>query len=105
MNHIEARLEGERMSTLCADKAERESDFSVSAAAMCILGALRRNGPASGELLTDVAKEHGHVPKDDRAFGAAFGKLSRRKLIRCIGYETRRKGHGTGGARVWEALV
>ncbi len=33
------------------------------------------------------------------------GALVRRKQIRCVGYRARLKGHGTAGARLWEAVV
>lgn len=92
-----------QLSERCASKAARVSDFDKDGAATFVLGWLRRHGRMSGEIATDAAKEHGFRPHDDRAFGAVFGSLSRRKLIRAVGYTERTKGHGTGGARIWEA--
>ena len=65
---------------------------------------LRQHGPLPGELLTDVAKASGIRPPDDRAFGAVFKMLANRGAIRQAGWCERRKGHGTGGGRVWEAV-
>lgn len=56
---------------------------------------------ASGEELVDVAKAHGAIAPDDRAFGSVFQSMARRGLIRTVGYTARRKGHGTAGGRVW----
>lgn len=41
----------------------------------------------------------------DRAFGQLFRVLARRGDIRCVGYCERRKGHGTAGGRVWDAVL
>jgi hypothetical protein len=95
---------GHDMAALCADKAERTSDFSTEAARQFVLGWLRANGATRGETLTLEAKAAGHVPPDDRAFGAVFGVLSARKQIRQVGHCDRARGHGTAGGRIW-ALV
>lgn|SRR4051812_26637212 len=93
------------LSTACADKAERVAEFDRKGAADFILGWLRRHGPLPGEDCTDAAKAHGFHPHDDRAFGAVYGALVRRNLIRHAGYCERRKGHGTAGGRIWQAVV
>jgi hypothetical protein len=95
---------GEQSARACASKAERVSDFDTAGAGRFILGWLARYGQMSGEQLVDAAQQHGHRPHDARAFGAVFGSLSRRNLIRCVGYCEREKGHGTAGGRVWEAV-
>lgn len=89
----------------CAAKAERVSDFDIERAADFILRALLKNGATPGEVLTDLARAAGFVPHDDRAFGQVFKRLAGRGNIRCVGYCERRKGHGTAGGRVWDAIL
>ena len=88
------------LSERCAAKAVRVADWDRAGAESLILRLLQA-GPASGEKLTDLAVAYGFRPHDARAFGAVFGSLSRRGLIRCVGYCERRKGHGTAGGRIW----
>jgi hypothetical protein len=77
---------------------ERASDW--------ILWYLRAKGePVPGEMLTDLCKAHGIKAPDDRAFGAVYKMLVGRNLIRQAGWCERRKGHGCGGGRVWEATT
>ena len=97
------RAIGEEAAERCAAKAERVADFDREGARRFVLGWLRRHGRLSGEIVVDAAREHGYRPHDDRAFGAVFQSLARRGEIRHVGYTERRKGHGTGGARIWEA--
>jgi hypothetical protein len=59
----------------------------------------------TSEDAIDAAMSHGYRPHDARAFGTVIRGLARRELIRCCGYADRRKGHGTSGARVWEAVI
>lgn len=99
---LEARAVGERMANLCTYKAEREG-FDAEGARTFILGWLARHGKMRGEQLTDAAIEHGFHAHDARAYGSVFSTLSRRGLIRCVGYCERVKGHGTAGGRLWEA--
>lgn len=66
-----------------------------------VLDQLRQHGPSSGEDLTDAAKAAGITPPDDRAFGAVFSFLSRKRAIEPAGFCERRKGHGTAGGRIW----
>lgn len=103
INFSAARAVGEDLGELCASKAERVTGFDREGARKFILGELVRHGQMTGEALTDSAKAAGYRPHDDRAFGAVFGALVKRGLIRTIGYATRVKGHGTGGARIWVA--
>jgi hypothetical protein len=58
----------------------------------------------SNEDLVDVARAHGAIPHDDRAFGNIFRSLQSRGVIHTIGFGMRRKGRGAYGARIW-ALV
>lgn len=105
IDFTEPRAEGERLGNLSTDKAERVADFDSVGAGKFILGWLHRHGNVSGEALTNAAKEHGYHPHDDRAFGSVFGSLSRKGLIRCVGFCEREKGHGTAGGRVWAASL
>jgi hypothetical protein len=89
----------------CADKAERTTAFDTAAAGRFVLATLIKNGETPGELLTDLARKAGHVPHDDRAFGVVFKMLAKERAIRCVGYCERRKGHGTAGGRVWDAVL
>lgn len=99
-----ARTAGEQAARFCMEKAVRtDSEFPAKARA-AILKHLQVVGEASGEELTQVARAHGAVPHDDRAFGPVFGGLSRAKLIRTVGFCMRARGHGTAGGRIW-ALV
>ena len=86
-------------------RAENDRPGFTLRAGDFILAYLKAQGPQAGELLTDMAKAAGHVPPDDRAFGAVYQSLARRKLIRQAGWCERRKGHGTAGGRVWEAAT
>lgn len=96
-----ARAAGETAAKACESKARRiDPDFSEKAEA-AILAHLRTVGSCSGEVLTDVAMAHGARPHDARAFGSVFQRLSRRGLIRTVGFCMRSKGHGTAGGRVW----
>lgn len=96
---------GHELAELCAEKASRVADFDAEGARRFVLGWLRRHGAMSGEALTDAAIEHGYRAHDARCYGAVIGALSRRGAIRCVGYCERRKGHGTSGGRVWEAVA
>lgn len=96
-----ARAAGDAAADVCTAKAKRVSDFDLEAVAHFVHGHLARHGTASGEDITNAAKEVGHRPHDDRAFGAVFATLSRRGEIRCVGYCDRVKGHGTAGGRIW----
>ena len=84
----------------CAEKAEAVTSFDVSLAQAHVLDLLKE-GPKTGEMLVWLCKDAGHVPHDDRAYGTVFAGLSRRGLIKKIGYTTRHRGHGTSGAIVW----
>jgi hypothetical protein len=84
-------------------RAENAGPGFTQRAGDFILWYLRVRGPTPGEMLTDLAKAHGMRPPDDRAFGSVFRMLVRRGEIRQAGWCERRKGHGTGGGRVWEA--
>lgn len=97
----QARAEGERLADLCADKAEKVSDFDTEGAGRFIVSQLVRNGDMSGEALTNAAKECGFRPHDDRAFGSVFQRLSKKGQIRTVGYCLRTKGRGTAGGRIW----
>lgn len=100
-----AREEGERLSELCVDKAERVAEFDRKRCADFIAGWLMRHGPLPGEVCTDAAKAHGFHPHDDRAFGAVYQSLVRANRIRFAGFCARTKGHGTAGGRIWQAVL
>ena len=96
-----AREQGERAAEACTEKAERVSAFDVEGAKRFMLGYLARWGNQSGEQLTDALKAHGFQWHDARCTGTAFASLSRKGLIRCVGYGERAKGHGGAGLRIW----
>ena len=80
----------------------RDPDFAAKASEAILRHLSACPGlQASGEDLVDVARAHGAVPHDDRAFGAVFQSLSRRGLIRTVGFCLRKKGHMGAGGRVW----
>lgn len=97
----EAIEAAERGMALAIDKAQRTDPTFSERASAAILAHLRVVGECSGEELTDIARSHGAVPPDDRAFGSVFKSLSRKGLIRHAGFCLRRKGHATAGGRVW----
>ncbi len=81
--------------------ATPDSEFLFNAT-QHVIGYLSEHPQASSEDITDSCKKAGILPKDDRAFGAVYAYLSRRKTIRVVGWCFRRKGHGTAGGRLWE---
>lgn len=98
----EARRKGEIRSVVACGNAEDACPGFSSRAAEHILRYLKKQGISSGEDITDSCKDAGLVPHDDRAFGAVFSGLSRRKEIVFVGFGMRRKGHGTAGSRLWK---
>jgi hypothetical protein len=98
-----SREQGETAAVACAAAAEKKG-WDLVGAKNYILGYLIKFGRQSGEQLVNAAREAGFIPHDDRAFGPVFSGLSRKGLIRCVGYGCREKGNGTAGARVWEAV-
>ena len=91
-----------QLGAVMADKAAQRCtpDF-VARASKFVTDYLAVRGSAPGEIVVDLAKKAGIVATDDRAFGAVFGTLSRKGLIRCVGYCERKKGRGTAGGRIW----
>ena len=86
---------------VCFAKAKQiDPDFSAKAEA-AILAHLQAVGQCPGEDLTEIAKAHGAIPQDDRAFGAVYQSLSRRGLIKTVGFCLRKRGNGTAGGRIW----
>lgn len=100
----DAMAAGEAGGAKCLDAAERRDPHFGERARSAILAHLQAVQQCSGEVLTDVARAHGAVPHDDRAFGPIFQGLARRGLIRCVGYCLRSKGHATAGGRVWSLV-
>lgn len=101
INFESARELGEQAANACLAKARKADPEFAEKAAAAILAHLRVVHQASGEVLVDVAMAHGARCHDQRAFGAVFAGLSRRRLIRTVGFCMREKGHGTAGGRVW----
>lgn len=99
------RAAGEAAGQRCIDKARRTDPFFAEKAEAAILAPLRVVRRASGEELTNIARAHGAVPHDDRAFGPVYGSLSRRGVIRTAAMCMRSKGNGTAGGRVWELVM
>lgn len=97
----QARAVGQVAADNAEQRAEhREPGFSERAAKH-ILFSLSHLIEASGEALTDLCKRDGITPPDDRAFGGVYARLVREGRIRCVGFVSRAKGHGTAGGRVW----
>lgn len=95
----QARAVGEVASRLATQRAEREtSDFSARAEA-AILQRLKL-GQASGEDLTDYVQQQVGF-KDGRCLGSLYRSMRLRGLIRIVDTCDRRKGHGTGGGKVY----
>lgn len=104
LNFTVAREQGRAAADACLEKAEDVAQFDSAGAAKFILGELVRFGESSGEILVEQAITHGFRPHDARAFGPIFAGLSRKGLIRTVGYCTRTKGHGTAGGRLWDLV-
>lgn len=99
----EARAEGERLAELATQKADRRDPSFSDLACEFIEQYLRaRQYPVSSEIITNACKAAGIVPKDDRAFGGVYLRLSRKGVIQFAGHCERFKGHGTSGGRLWE---
>jgi len=97
----QARAVGQAAAELAQQRAERKEPGFSERAAKHILFSLGHLREASGEALTDLCKRDGITPPDDRAFGSVYAQLVRKGLIRCVGFVSRAKGHGTAGGRVW----
>lgn len=96
----QARAVGERASQLATQRAGREtSDFSARAET-AILDKLA-TGRASGEDLTDYVQQQVGF-KDGRCLGSLYRSMRLRGLIRIVDTCDRRKGHGTGGGKIYE---
>lgn len=91
---------GNSAMTACVNKAQRIDPEFKTIAEKAILSHLQAHGEASGESLTDVAKQNGAKAHDDRAFGSIYQGMAKRGLIRIVGYCKRTRGHGAPGP-VW----
>ena len=63
---------------------------------------LSANGATPGEDITDACVAAGIEPHDTRAFGPVYMSLSKKGLIRRVGYCARRRGNMTAGGSIWE---
>ena len=90
-----------RDDAMSAVEANAGADFT-DRACVFVLDYLTAHGPTSGEVITDACKAAGIVPHDDRAFGPVYMRLVRSGRIAHHSYARRTKGHGTGGANVWQ---
>ena len=94
--------EGQVLAERCARHAEAEG-WDREGATDFVVAYLDRHGPTSGEVVVIAATEAGYRPHDGRAYGAIFGQLSRRGVIRKAGYTERvHHGHGAPGAVIWQ---
>lgn len=93
---------GELRAHQAAAAVERheDPDFRTRARAF-VLELLAKRGEASSEDLTDACVAAGITAREQRAFGAVYSALARRRQIVFVRFCERRKGHGTGGGRVW----
>lgn len=99
-----ARNIGRVAELACAEKAAIVTGFDLVGARRRALELLRDLGRMSGEDLVDELRRSGFRPHDDRAFGGVFSVLVRERKIRQVGFVARRRGHGTAGGRIWEAV-
>lgn len=70
-------------------------------AAEFVVQYLTTHESASGEELTDAAKDAGIIPHSDKAFGAVYMSLSKQGVIEKCGFAQRLKGHRCSGANLW----
>lgn len=72
-----------------------------------VLEYLRRQGPTSGEDLTDAMLEAGITPPggNDKTFGAIYQAMRVAGHIERYGVAMRRKGNGTLGATIWKTTA
>lgn len=98
---LSPREQGLVAAAQCEAKAERVAEFDAEGARRFVLGYLARHGHQPGEAIVNAAREYGHRPHDDRAFGSVFAVLAKRNQIRVVGSCERAKGHGTAGGRLW----
>lgn len=100
-----ARAAGREAGEACAEKAHSVAGFNTTAAAKFMHSWVVRFGPTSGEQLVKAAREHGHKPHDDRAFGTVFLMLQRGvdgKRLKVLRSDLpRTRGHGTSGGKLW----
>jgi hypothetical protein len=94
-------IQYEPIITACTNKAEEVTPDFAEKAKKIILDHLSIVQTCPGEELVDIATAKGAIPHDARAFGSVFMSLSRKNLIRTVGFCERRKGHGTAGGRIW----
>lgn len=99
-----ARAVGATAGQACADAAQRKTAFDLEAAREYLVRWLTMSGPTDGEMLVMILRSAGFRPHDDRAFGPVFSVLARRGVIKCVGHCARKRGHGTAGGRIWEAV-
>lgn len=91
--------EGLQGSTAVFEKAIK-LNWDIEGARQHVLNVLK-DGPLSGETLTDSCKAAGYVPHDDRAFGQVYYKLKKTGAIEIVGTGNRTKGRGTSGLNIW----
>lgn len=80
-----------------AGKAERKSPGFTFRADCFLIDYVAVHARFTGEDCTDAAVAAGICPHDQRAFGPVYMRAIRKGLIRRVGYEPRRKGHGSPG--------
>lgn len=100
-----AKAAGVKAGEHCLAKAEDVAKFDSRAAALFMHSWVVRYGPTSGEQLVKAAREHGHAPHDDRAFGPVFQMLQRGvdgKRLKVLRSDLpRERGHGTSGGKLY----
>ncbi|RZL40153.1 MAG: hypothetical protein EOP35_01725 [Rubrivivax sp.] len=98
-----ARAVGQVSQQLATDRAERDCPAFRERVRAAVLEKLAA-GPASGEDLTDHVAASGIPFADGRSLGGIYGSMKRDGLIRIVpGVDVpRKRGHGTGGGRMWE---
>ena len=103
-----ARAAGVDAGEKCLAKAVDVAKFDTRSAALFMHSWVVRYGPTAGEQLVKAAREHGHAPHDDRAFGPVFLMLERGvdgKRLKVLRSDLpRMRGHGTTGGKLWGAV-
>ena len=89
------------------DSATNPVYFNVVTASFDAIGEgshssfLRVSKTLRDRVLTLECERAGIRSSDARHIGCVFRRLSTRKVIECVGFVRRSKGHGSAGGRLW----
>jgi hypothetical protein len=92
--------------TLILDAHEKSVGLQfMHEASQAVIRHLKTVAESSSEDIVDACKAAFIRPREDRAFGAIFAKLSRTGVIQKAGYCQRRKGHACAGGIIWRLAI